>query len=274
MTLVAVPDSDLLRRAPVIAIRRKDMPLYTASAIILRRVMFGETDRIVTLFTRERGKLTAIAKGSRKLISRLSGATETLTYGRFQLAEGQNLDVITQVEVKESFPNIRGDIKRIAHAAYVAELIDKLVEERYAGPATFDLLLSTLYLLERPNDPAKITRAFELKLMRIAGYQPTLDKCVRCQRTLPTGSRYYSPWMGGVVCEECGPLPEDAIEISNDVPASMQMLMSADAPSLERCEISSLVLDQIARVMRWHIRCRSDRDLKSLEFIQSLKVLE
>jgi DNA repair protein RecO (recombination protein O) len=248
------------------------MPLYTTSGIVLRRISFSETDRIVTLYTRERGKLSAIAKGARKPISRLSGATETLAYGRFQLAEGKNLDVITQVEVKESFPVIRSDIKRIAYASYVVELIDKFVDEREANSSIFDLLLSTLYLLERPNEPEKIIRSFELKFMKLAGYQPALDRCARCGQIYKGVNCQFSPSMGGIVCENCGPLPEDAIEISWEAAKAMQALIFANPPELERMEISSFLMDQIGRVMRWYIRYRLDGELKSLEFIQNLKV--
>lgn len=248
------------------------MPLYTVNAIILRRINFSETDRIATLYTRERGKISGIAKGARKPISRLSGATEVLTYAKYQLASGKNLDIITQAEVKESFPRIHGDLNRIAYATYMAELLDKFVEEHEANPDLFDLLLSALYLLERPNDPEKITRMFELQFMRAVGYEPVLDKCLRCDAPLSPDDLFFSPSMGGTVCRECGPLPEDTIQISRETADTMQALMTADAPEVERMEIPPAVMEQIARVMRWYIRYRAERELKSLDFLQTLKM--
>ena len=248
------------------------MPLYTANAIVLRRINFGETDRIVTLYMRERGKISGIAKGARKPISRLAGATETLTYGKYQLATGKTLDVITQVEVKESFPRIHGDLDRIAHATYMAELMDKLVEEHEPNVDLFELLLSALYLMERPNEPEKITHMFELQFVKLLGYEPTLEKCVRCRKPLPPGEVFFSPSMGGVVCRECGPLPEDAMEISHEAVETMQELLTADAPEVERMEIPQEIMRQIARAMRWYIRYRAERELKSLEFLQTLRM--
>lgn len=163
------------------------MPLYTANAIVLRRIDFGETDRITTLYTRELGKISAIAKGARKPISRLAGATETLTYAKFQLATGKTLDVITQVEVRHSFPRVRSNLRQLAYATYLAELIERFVEEREPNADMFDLLLSSLYLLERLNDPEKIAHMFELQFMKLLGYEPTLDKCVRCRKPLSEG---------------------------------------------------------------------------------------
>jgi len=250
------------------------MPLYTTSAIVLRRTSFGETDRIVTLYTRERGKLSGIAKGARKPLSRLAGATEALTYGRYQLATGKTLDVITQAEVKESFPRIRGELNRIAYAVYIAELADKLVEEHEPSIDLFDLLLSALYLMERPNDPEKIAHMFELQFMRLLGYEPTLDKCLRCRDPLPAGDVFFSPSFGGTVCRGCGPLPEDAIQVSHNAVEAMQRLLTADAPEVERTQIPRDVMDQIARAMRWYIRYRAERELKSIEFLQTLRVTD
>lgn len=248
------------------------MPTYNANAIVLHRLSFGETDRIVTLYTRERGKVSSIAKGARKPISRLAGATEVLTYGKFHLAVGKNLDIIAQVEVKESFPRIRGDLHRVAHCTYMAELLDKFVEEHEPNADIFDLLLSALYLTERPNDPEKIAHMFELQFVQLVGYEPVLDRCLRCRRPITSGDLFFSPSLGGLVCRECGPLPEDAIQVSQEVLETMRRLLEAEAPDIERMEIPREVMDQVARVMRWYIRYRAERELKSLEFLQTLKV--
>jgi len=248
------------------------MPLYTVNAIVLRRMNFSETDRIVTLYTREHGKISTIAKGSRKPISRLSGATETLTYGKVALATGKNLEVVTQFEVKESFPRIREDLKRLAYAGYCAELTDVLTEDRQLSFDLFDLLLSTLYLMERPNDPEKIAHMFELKLMKLLGYEPALDECLRCRKPLPVSDLFFSPSLGGMVCRECGPLPDDAIQIPQAAIEAMRGLLEADAPEVERMEIPDTAMDFIARVMRWYIRYRAEREIKSLDFLQALKV--
>jgi len=250
------------------------MSLYNANAIVLRRINFGETDRIVTLYTRERGKLPAIAKGSRKPISRLAGATEVLTYGRFQLATGRNLDVVAQVDVKESFPRIRDDLVRTAYASYMAELVQALVEEHEPNSNLFDLILSAFYLMERPNDPEKIAHMFELKLMCMLGYEPVLDRCVRCREALPAGDIYFSPSLGGLVCRECGPLPEDAVLILPDTLEIMGSIKHADAPEIERVQVPRPVIDQIARCMRWYVRYRAERELKSLDFLQAVRVVE
>jgi DNA repair protein RecO (recombination protein O) len=241
---------------------------------VLRRTNFGETDRIVTLYTRERGKLSGIAKGARKPVSRLAGATELLTHGRFQLASGTNLDIITQVDVKDSFPRIRGDLSRIAYATYLLELVDKLVEERDANPEIFDSLLSALYLIERPNDPEKIAHMFELHFMRLLGYEPTLHNNIRCPHEALPDNLYFSPSLGGIVCQECNCVPQDGIPVTGQTMEIMQSLLSAGAHEVEKMEIPKESMDQIAKVMRWYIRYRAERALKSVEFLDTLKAGE
>ncbi len=248
------------------------MPTYNTNAIVLHRLNFSETDRIVRLYSRERGKIAGIAKGARKPVSRLAGATEVLTYGRFHLAEGRNLDIISQVEVKESFPRIHQDLYRIAYTTYIAELVDKMLEEHEPNPDVFDLMLSALYLTERPNDPEKIAHMFELQFMKELGYEPELEKCLRCRSPLVADELQFSPSLGGTMCGACGPLPEDAVQISHAALEAMQKLLITEAPEVERMEIPPDAMDQIARVMRWYVRYRSERELKSLAFLQTLKL--
>ncbi|HLJ56044.1 MAG TPA: DNA repair protein RecO, partial [Chthonomonadaceae bacterium] len=83
------------------------MPSYNASGIVVHRTDLGEHDRILTLFTRDKGKLSAVAKGSRRAASRLSGATELFVHARMQLAVGKTLDIVTQCEIQQSFSGLR-----------------------------------------------------------------------------------------------------------------------------------------------------------------------
>src|SRR5437588_6301396 len=96
--------------------------VYQAEVVVLRRTSFGETDRILVLFSREKGKLSAIAKGARRSLSRLGGGTEPFTQSSVQLAVGQNLDVLTQCRVERSFPALRRDLEKMGYASYLIEM--------------------------------------------------------------------------------------------------------------------------------------------------------
>jgi DNA repair protein RecO (recombination protein O) len=248
------------------------VPLYTVNAIVLKRINLGETDRIVTMLSREKGKIAGVAKGSRKAISRLSGASEVFICARYQLATGRNLDVITQVDIRESFPRIHSDLFRIAYTAYLIEVVDRFTDDEEYCPNLFDLLLSTLFLMERPNDPEIVSRMFDLQFMREIGYEPVLDMCLRCSEPLGEANNAFSPSLGGMVCRKCGYLPDDSIPLSDESRNVMIQLLNADASELEQISISKTSLDQIGRAMRWYVRFRAERDLKSMEFLQTIKL--
>ncbi len=246
---------------------------YRANAIVLRRINIGETDRIVTLYTREKGKLSAVAKGARKPISRLAGATELFTYGLYFLAVGRDLDIITQAEIKESFPRIRRDLQRIAHATYLTEMVNALVEEREHNYDLFDTLLSAMYLLEGEVDPEIVSRYFELQIMSLMGYRPELYHCLRCDSSPAGPGIIFSPSLGGMVCDECGPAPEDVVYLSGESADAMRFLLSAQPSQLKDLVLPPAVKEELFRAIRWYVRYRIDREIKSSEFIQTLAAI-
>lgn len=250
------------------------MAVYKTNALVLRRIPLGETDKIVTLFSREYGKFSAVAKGARKTTSRLAGATEPLMLLRALLAEGMNLDVLTQCEIKESFPLLRGDFGLILRATYACELLEKLTVERDAAPEAFDLLLSTLYVLQRAADPDAALHAFELQLLAQVGYEPRLDACARCGGDLQhDGPLFFSPSRGGLLCSSCADATDDALPLAKETAETMaRLLLEEDARALAQLELSPTVRKEMARLLRAHLRYRLERDLKSTELLDAYRL--
>ena len=254
------------------------MPAYKANAIVLRRIPLGETDKILTLFTREYGKLSAIAKGARRTTSRLAGASEPLMLLRALLGEGMNLDVLSQGEIRESFPEIRADFGLFLRATYACELLDKLTVERDPAPELFDQLLSTLYILQRATDPDAAIHAYELRMMAYTGYEPQLDSCVRCERGLEPATRLlvggFSPTRGGAVCEECAATSrEELLPLSSATLEWLNYLAAEDnARVLAEAEPSAEVREEMNRVLRAHLRIRLERDVRSTAFLDAYRI--
>ncbi|GAB4457973.1 MAG: DNA repair protein RecO [Armatimonadaceae bacterium] len=252
------------------------MAVYKANAIVLRRIPLGETDKILTLFTREGGKFNVVAKGARKTTSKLSGATEPLIVLRGLLAEGMNLDVLTQCEITDSFPGLRGDFGLFLRATYACELLDRLTEERDTSPEAFDLLVATLHLLETARDPDAPLHAYELKLMTQAGYEPLLDMCARCEEPLPEPSDVaaYSPVRGGVLCAGCAQqTAEEPLPLSPESARWMYFLAYESKPHkvAEAC-LPPAVEEELRRALRAHLRYRLERDVRSTAFLDALHV--
>jgi DNA repair protein RecO (recombination protein O) len=124
--------------------------VYRTEAIVLRRIDFGEADRLLTVFTPERGKLKLIAKGARKPSSRKSGHVELFSCGQLLVAVGRELDIITQAETIEPFLLLREDLLRTTYAYYVAELADAFTAERDENQPLYELLKAALGWLCTP----------------------------------------------------------------------------------------------------------------------------
>ena len=122
--------------------------VYTTEAIILKRMDYGEADRILTLFTPRQGKLRAIAKGARRTTSRLAGHIELFTRSQLQLAAGRDLEIITQGESKERYPHLRAELWHATTAYYLAELVEKFTEDEAEHSNLYALFIDTLRRLD------------------------------------------------------------------------------------------------------------------------------
>jgi DNA repair protein RecO (recombination protein O) len=178
-------------------------------AVVLRTVDYGESDRVVTLFSRERGKLAAFARAARASRRRFGGALEPFTLVTAELTErsgGEGLARLESVNPTSAFPAIRGDLARIGCAAYAVELVRELVRDHEPHPPMFDLLVEYLGRLDAaPARPAGL-RILELRVLSEAGFQPRLDACARCGTPVAAEGRslVFSPSEGGLRCSTCG----------------------------------------------------------------------
>jgi len=178
------------------------------TGIVLRVVDTGESDRVVTLLTRERGKVAAFARGARASRRRFGGSLEPFTLLAAEVRErpGAELLGLDQVSPIDAFGGIRGDLARIACASYAAELARELVRDHEPHEDLFDALAEYLgRLAGAPARPAAL-RAFELAALRAAGLAPRLDACARCGGPLaPDRPARFDPGQGGALCAACGP---------------------------------------------------------------------
>src|SRR6266699_1914640 len=121
---------------------------YPTEAIVLKHMDLGEADRILTLFTPHKGKVHVIAKGTRRPISKLAGHLDLLNRSQLQLALGRNLDIVTQAEGRENFLHLRTDLWHMTCGFYLAELVDRFIEEHTQHANLYHLLLDTLRYLD------------------------------------------------------------------------------------------------------------------------------
>lgn len=161
------------------------MALYNAEAINIRTRMFGEADKIIVLFTKEHGKLQAIAKGARRPTSKFGGRLEIFTYNKMLLAQGKSLDIISQCETIESFYCLREEKEKLNAGFYIVKLIDIITGERQRNDGLFNLLLDYLFALQNAKDPKRLIRSFEVKLCETEGFLSTNGMLREINKCLP-----------------------------------------------------------------------------------------
>lgn len=194
---------------------------HSDEALVLRRMDFSEADRLLTLFTLHGGKLRAIAKGARKIPSRLAGGVELLARTQLLLASGRELDIVTQAESREMFAGLRASLWHATAGYYLAEALDRALEDRSPAPEIYHLAVATLRRLEADAvawqaDPAPDNQAgpaargwaalrwFELRLLDELGYRPSFHQCVACEAELQAvEDNGFNAELGGALCPAC-----------------------------------------------------------------------
>jgi DNA repair protein RecO (recombination protein O) len=246
------------------------MPVHETEAVVLRRYPFSEADLVVVFFTRDYGKLRAVASGAKRLKSRLGGALEPLNHVRlrFYLKEGAELGRVTECETLHAHLG-RTPVPDLLYTfSYVAELVNEVVEENNPNLPLFRLLLATLEAGAKQVPAPLLLRYFELWTLRLIGLLPNYDYCSVCGRYVKEEGFFAEPDGGLARCGHCARerglrvRPEAAKllgKISEQSPAQFASLPVAapDARDLER-------LTQ--RLLELHL----EKKLRSYEFVKRL----
>ena len=231
---------------------------------MLRTHKLGEADRIVTLLTRQHGRVRAVAKGVRRTTSRFGSRLEPFTHVDLQLAVGRNLDMITQAETRAPYGNtISADYDRYTAASVMLETSEHLVaEEREPSVQQYLLLVGGLRAMtageRRPGD---VLDSFLLRSLAVAGYAPSFDACARCGLEGP--HRAFNPAHGGMLCPGCR-LPGSAHPAPETV-TLLGALLAGDWPLVETADVRSRkeAAGLVSAYLSWHL----ERGLRSLPYV-------
>ena len=233
-----------------------------ALALVLRTTDWSETSRIAALWTREFGKVRALAKGGRRLKSNFESALDLLTLCRivFLRKSSGGLDLLTEAQVVERFPRLRTDLPALYAAYYVAELLSDSTEDFDPHPILFDEAHETLRVLGSPGVATgpRLAR-FELVLLRELGYRPHLSACAACGSPVEPAPEQtglaFSPMAGGVICRDCRPRHRDARPLSGAALGALRALSEpAEAPPLDwepavRAEVRQILNHYVTHLM-------------------------
>lgn len=188
--------------------------------LVIRTVSYGEANIILTVFTKERGKVALMTRGAKKTNSRFSAVSQLFSYGLFYFHyRHSSMSSLSQGEVLETFSHVRADIEKTAYAAYVCELLDGVTGEHEGSPSLFTLVLTVLRLLDEGEDAEILLRMIEVKLTKTAGIKPELDRCANCGRT--AGEFSFSVKEAGFLCDTCSKLDAHRFKLT---PKQVQLI--------------------------------------------------
>jgi DNA repair protein RecO (recombination protein O) len=238
-----------------------------AEAIVLRHMDWGEADRLLWLFTRETGKIRAVAKGVRKPRSRKAGHLEPFTRVNLLLAQGRDLPIITQAEMIESHLPLHENLRRMGYAAYIVELLDRFTYEEGENVALFRLLADTLERLCSAPDAAFVVRYYEMRLLDLVGFRPQLSQCVGCGKPILAEDQYFSAAQGGIVCPKCSEKVPGVRAITVDSVRFLRHMQRSSYPEAARLSLKESVDYELEHLMQHYFTYLLERGLNTPAFL-------
>jgi DNA repair protein RecO (recombination protein O) len=249
----------------------KTVHTLRVDAIVLRHSDYGEADRLLTLYTREQGKLRAIAKGVRKLQSRKAGHLEPFTRVVLMLARGHDLWIVTQAETVNAFQPLRESLNLMSEASYVVELLERFIYEEGQNVQVFDLLAATLLRLQTESSPFVPIRWYEIRLLDLLGFRPMLFECASCGKKILPEDQYFSAELGGVLCPVCGSSQPGARRVSMEALKYLRHFQRSTYERAAAADPSTAVRLEMESLMNYYLTHLLERQLKTPEFMKQIR---
>lgn len=245
------------------------MATYSATGLTLLARKFRGSQRVVTFYTRERGKVEAVAAGIGKPGSSLAGAVELFTLSRLFLAQGKDLDRLTQAQVLQSFPQIPASLEAFGYASWMAELTARATEPGQAAPDLFDFLLSSVRALAGGVSGPLTAAAYALALLELLGLAPVLEECAACGEEVGATGGYRAE-AGGLVCEQCRRALGGALPVSGGARGLLHGLRRVPPERLGALQVRPVEAGEVLGLVRRHLAYHLGFTLRSEEFLRQL----
>ena len=244
------------------------MDTYTVEAVVLRTDDFGDANRVVTLYTREFGKIEANAYGCRRSRSPLSGAMQMFNHITAQLARGTKVDTIRDADILHFYDALTADLERLAYASLLFEIVNRMTLPRQSELETFDLLTNSLPALSKRN-PRIAALIGACQFMETSGVQLSFSRCVHCGRDI-VGDAAISLLDGGAVCPDCIDAAQDCRAYPEALRRTFETMLSFDWRDDVRLTFNSRQLNAAEKFFFDYIHSIIGQNLKSEQFLREI----
>lgn len=242
--------------------------LITVQGVVISAMPIGEYDKRIVLLTRERGKISAFAKGARRVNSPFMAAAEPFVFGSFTLYEGRSSYNLNQVNVTHHFMELAAMQPGIYYGYYFLELADYFGREGIDEREMMNLLYVTVKALLNPHvEDALVRCIFELRTMAEQGYCPEITSCSICGKNESLQEIFFSQENHGILCSSCAAGVRNSVRISDAALYAMRYIVSAPMGKLYTFTVSPEVLEELERIIHTYMGNNTDKKFKSLEIL-------
>lgn len=242
----------------------------TVRGLVLRATEYKERDLLLTLLTREQGRITVKARNVRRRNSPLAVACQLLTLSEFTLFENRENYVVNDAHVIELFPGLRQDVKKLALATYFSQVASLISQEDIPSPELQPLVLNCLYALSQLQLPEnKVKAVFELRCACLAGFTPDLSGCHTCGKETPD---YFDVSSGQLECFRCRTYGDNGIRmpLSEGILNAMRYISYCDQKKIFSFTISDEAMESLSGITESFLATQLERGFASLDLYKSL----
>lgn len=245
----------------------------TTDAIVLRERAADDFDSVLTLLTKERGVITAYARGAKKPRGSLTVSAALLSYSCFVLFSSRDRFSVDKADLTRAFMGIRGDLEKLALASYFCELTAEIAPHEQAAEEYLRLLLNSLHLLDKGLRTREFVKpVYELRLMTMAGYMPSLVACRGCS-CFKAEQMFFLPQSGELLCGDCAAEHPDSatgIPLAAGVLAAMRHIIYSENGSLFGFSLAPPALEALGTICEHYVMVQVEKRFDTLDFYQSL----
>lgn len=237
--------------------------------MVLSAIPIGDYDKRLTILTKEKGKITAFAKGARKPGSAFLACSQPFAFGEFTLYEGRNSYNVMAVDIKNYFEELRKDLEGAYYGFYFCELSDYLTHENEDGSNTLKLLYQSLRALMQQNINNKLVRRiFELRMLLISGVVPQVFSCVKCNKS--ENLNFFHIENGGAVCSNCHKNMIKSVPVSESTLYAMQYIITSPLEKLYTFKVTNEVMEELKTCIGDYANIYFEKRMKSLDLLEKL----
>lgn len=245
------------------------MITVSVTGMVLSTMPIGDYDKRLVILTKERGKITAFAKGARKPNSAFLACSQPFSFGEFNLYEGKSSYNLISVEITNYFDELRKDLEAAYSGLYFCELADYFTHENEDGTLVLKLLYQSLRALNQKSLKRPLVRMiYELKLIAVNGVAPQVFACVKCGKT--ESFPYFNKEMGGMLCAACRENVTESLKLSEATIYTMQYIISSSIEKLYTFTVSQEVMSELKACVESYLGLYIDKKMKSLDLLETL----